>query len=207
MAIEAPIGTSDFPQLREEGSYYVDKTAFITQLLQSKTRVLLLPRPRRFGKTLNMSMLRTFLERSPIDRAPLFEGLQVWDSENARRHFQRHPVIYLTFKDVKYNTWSDTFAVIRELLGIEVDRHRSAIGNSRKLQRVADQEASDIEYPGVLRDLSAALTAHYGEQTVILLDEYDAPIQAAYVGGFYGEAVKFFRNFFSGGFKDNPNLF
>ena len=161
-----------------------------------------------------MSTLRTFLERSPIDRAPLFEGLQVWDSENARKHFQRYPVIFLSFKDAKCNSWPDTYREIRKLCANEALRHRDLLNDPAIAPEVSDnlrrimREHDDLSlYHGMLRDLSTLLTAHYGEQTVILIDEYDAPIHAAYVGGFYNEAVTFFRNFLSAGLKDNRNLF
>ena len=112
-ALRAATGTSDFVKLRKLNAYYVDKTAFVDQWLASLDEAVLLPRPRRFGKTLNMSTLRTFVERSPIDRSPLFHGLQVWDSEDARQHFQRYPVIFLSFKGVKCRSWPATFRAIR----------------------------------------------------------------------------------------------
>ena len=133
-----------------------------------------------------MSTLQTFLERSPIDRSPLFEGLQVWDSESARKHFQRYPVIYLTFKDVKRSSWPATFRAIRKLFSNEVKRHRVLLDNpaleeddAESLRLIMRQHDDQELYEGMLRDLSTLLTAHYGEQTVIIIDEYDIPIQAA----------------------------
>ncbi len=186
MALRPILETSDFVKLRKSNAYYVDKTAFIEQWLLSSHEALLLPRPRRFGKTLNMTTLKTFLECSPIDRAPLFHGLQVWDSENARQHFQRYPVIYLSFKDVKCDTWPDTYREIRKLFSNEVKRHRVLLDNpaleeddAESLRLIMRQHDDQELYEGMLRDLSTLLTAHYGEQTVIIIDEYDIPIQAA----------------------------
>ena len=213
-ALRAATGTSDFVKLRKLNAYYVDKTAFVDQWLASLDEAVLLPRPRRFGKTLNMSTLRTFVERSPIDRSPLFHGLQVWDSDDARQHFQRYPVIFLSFKGVKNSNWAEMYGSIRELISTEFLRHdylaepgRLRPSLAKMFQSVLDREDDLPLYFVALRNLSSLLTAHYGEPTVILIDEYDAPIQAAYVGKFYDEAVGFFRNFLSGGFKENPNLF
>src|SRR5262245_18642245 len=108
-----PIGVSDFCKLRELGLVYGDKTDFLTQLLASGSEVVLVLRPRRFGKTLNLSTLRNFVEKTKEDRAPLFEGLSVWGSAEARAHFQRYPVIWLTFKDVKAGDFDGAMASIR----------------------------------------------------------------------------------------------
>src|SRR5262250_1982891 len=105
------IGASDFRQLRERGSLYIDKTSFIARVLDDPGDVLLLPRPRRFGKTTNLSTLRYFLERSDEDLSPLFAGLAIWQETRLREHFGRYPVIWLTFKDVKKSTWEGCFAL------------------------------------------------------------------------------------------------
>jgi hypothetical protein len=213
MTFRAPIGISDFVYLREKGAHYVDKTRFVVDLLTGDAQALLLPRPRRFGKTLNLSTLRTFVERSDIDRSALFEGLEVWGSQEARRHFQRYPVVFLTFKGVKGGTWRQTFAGIRALVADEVKRHHYLLESGRMLPEDAAQltrmlRAEDDEplYWATLRDLSRHLATHHGERVFILIDEYDIPIQAACTNGYYDEAVTFFRNFLTEGLKDNPHL-
>jgi hypothetical protein len=110
MPFRPGLGITDFRMLRESNVDYVDKTRFVVDVIEDSAQVLLLPRPRRFGKTLILSTLRYFFEKSPTALAPLFEGLEVWSSPAARPHFQRHPVLWLTFKDVKFNTWKLTFA-------------------------------------------------------------------------------------------------
>jgi hypothetical protein len=214
MTITVPIGISQFPQLREQGSYYVDKTAFIGEVLRDGSQALLFPRPRRFGKTLNLSTLRTFVERSDTDASPLFEDLVIWGDAEARKHFQRYPVIYLTLKDTTAGSWQQMFAMIRGVIANEVKRHRAlrdAPGilpeDTDRLGRLMREADDPALFAGTLRDLSSLLAAHYGERVVVLIDEYDVPIQSAYAGGFFDEALPFFRSFLSGGLKDNPHLF
>ncbi len=122
--VRFPIGLSDFRNLRRDGFAYVDKSPLIDAVLDEDAQVLLVPRPRRFGKTLNLSMLRYFLEKSPEDRAPLFAGLAIASSEIARPHFQRYPVVFLTFKDVKPSSWEDCFAQMGDVLAGAYREHR-----------------------------------------------------------------------------------
>jgi hypothetical protein len=213
MAFRAPIGISDFRMLREENAYYVDKTRFIIDLLTTPTQAVLLPRPRRFGKTLNLSTLRHFVEKSDRDCSALFEGLEVWNSVEVRKHFQRYPVIYLTFKDVKAANWKDAFSAIRGLIAKELGRHRDLLDSGRLraadaelLARMERQEDDGPLYWNMLRDLSQQLEAFHGDKVFLLIDEYDAPILTAYANGYYDEAVTFFRNFLSAGLKDNTSL-
>ncbi len=213
MLFRAPLGFSDFLDLRRAGVTYVDKTAFVTDLLESTSKVLLLPRPRRFGKTLNLSTLRYFLERRDEDRSDLFEGLAVWDSGEARRHFQRYPVVSLTFKDVKAETFDDCLEAVRTELAIEFERHgpllEAAARTARQrsyVERILDGSASKVALWSALRELTALLGEASGGPVVLLVDEYDTPIHAGYVHGYYDEVVGFFRNFLSGGLKDNRHL-
>jgi len=214
MLFSAPIGHSDFRNLRRAGATYVDKTALIAELLESPTQVLLFPRPRRFGKTLNLSTIRYFLERTDDDRSDLFEGLAVWESDEARRHFQRYPVVFLTFKDVKADTFADCLEGIHREIAVEFERHASLIEAAAPtpreracVSRVLDGSASKVDLWSSLRDLTALLGRGSDGPVVLLLDEYDTPIHAAYVHGYYDEAIGFFRNLLSGGLKDNPHLF
>jgi len=212
MRFRAPLGHSDFLKLRRAGVTYVDKTALVAEVLEAPAEVLLLPRPRRFGKTLNLSTLRYFLERDEEDRSDLFEGLAVWDSEAAQCHFQRYPVISLTFKDVKARAWEDALPAVGTLLSNECRRHpeleETLTGVDRGLyDALCERRADRVTLWSALQDLSRWLAEAHGEPVVILVDEYDTPIHAGYVHGYYEDAVEFFRNFFSGGLKDNRHLF
>ena len=208
------IGTSDFLQFRESGARYVDKSAFVVDVLRSNARVLLLPRPRRFGKTLNLSTLATFVERTGEDRAPLFEDLAIWQAgDDVRAHFGRHAVIFLTFKDVKVDSWPGAQATIARLIAAEARKHRATIeacldADERVLlDGFTSGRADTAALAESLLRLSEWLHRATGERVVILVDEYDTPIHAAYHYGYYDDAVLLFRNLFSGAFKDNAHLF
>jgi hypothetical protein len=214
-----PIGYSDFRGIRERGLHYVDKTALVAEVLRSAAQVLLLPRPRRFGKTLNLSTIRHFVERPlPGDEADvaarqqLFEDLAVWQAgPEVRSHFAAHPVIWLTFKDVKTASWEPTLTAIARLVGDEVERLwpiiRPSLSESER-GLASDYLRRDGAAPlaDVLRRLSAWLHRATGQKVVILLDEYDTPLHAAFFHGYHAEASELFRNLLSGGFKDNPSL-
>lgn len=212
--LRLPLGQSDFRVLREQGYVYVDKTAFVTEVLDANAQVLLITRPRRFGKTLNLSMLRCFLEKGPEDRSALFEGLEVASSEAARAHFQQHPVLFLTLKDVKEPTWERCLAGIGEVLaGLYRDHAYLLDSDALKAHEreaftaILHGTASPTRSAGALRELSRHLALHHGERVVILVDEYDTPLHAAYRGQHYDEAVGYLRNLLSGGLKDNAHLF
>jgi len=210
----APIGFSDFADLRRAGATYVDKTELVVALLDRMAKVLLFPRPRRFGKTLNLSMLHAFLERSDEDLSDLFEGLAVWESESARQHFQRYPVVSLTFKDLKAPTLSDCLAGVKDLMAREFLRHEPLLEQAglrgpelEAYRHLRGGTADAVTLANALRDLTAWLSRAAGEQVVLLVDEYDQPIHAGVSHGYYDEVVGFFRNLLSGGLKDNPHLF
>ncbi|MCB9740769.1 MAG: AAA family ATPase [Deltaproteobacteria bacterium] len=182
--------------------------------MTSITHVLLLPRPRRFGKTLNLSTLAAYLERTEHDRSALFEDLAVWQAgDDVRAHFGRHPVLFLTFKDVKERSWADALLAIRQVIADEVRRHHETL----QLRLHPDEQAllAELTAPSTppvalaqsLRRLSQWLHRATGERVVILVDEYDTPLHAAYHNGYYDDAVLLFRNLFSGAFKDNSHLF
>ena len=209
-----PVGESDFQKLRRAGRHYVDKTGFIAEVLQNPAEVLLFSRPRRFGKTMNQSMLRYFLERSSEERRDLFEDLEIWRDNPALRHFQRYPVIALTFKDVKARTWSACRESLTMAIAQAFEEHRFLLEGStlsaweaERFDEIISNTARDALLQDALRLLSGALFRHHGERVVILIDEYDTPIHSAYEHGYYDEVVDFFRAFLSGGLKDNPSLF
>ena len=208
-----PVGISDYVRAQSE-YYYVDKTLLIKEFLDRKTFVSLFTRPRRFGKTLNMDMLRVFFEISDEDTSRYFVDKAIWKcGAEYRKHQGQYPVIFLTFKDVKYDSWEATFAKIAGLLQEEFGRH-SELKNSDKLEKyekdyyekVLDGQADEVELSASLQKLSKMLAAHYGKAPIIIIDEYDTPIQEGYSKEFYDEIIGFMRNFFSGAFKDNGNL-
>jgi hypothetical protein len=209
-----PIGISDFRTLREGGYAYVDKSAFLMGVLAEAAQVLLFPRPRRFGKTLNLSMLRCFFEKSTQDASPLFEGLAAASSEVARPHFQRYPVIFMSFKDVKPRSWEDCLAGVASVLAKAYDDHAYVLTegrldpvDARFFSAVREGRAEKIQLVTSLDRLSRILARHHGEKVIVLIDEYDTPIHAGYTNRYYDDVVAFFRDFLSGGLKDNPNLF
>ncbi len=214
MPFHSPIGNSDFCKLRREGADYIDKTQFISDILFKKDQILLFPRPRRFGKTLNLTTLQYFLEKSDEDLSDLFDGLHVWNDLEARKHFQKYPVIYLTFKDCKHLNWENTWDHIQGLIREAVGRHRVLLSSSQiddemkaDFRNILDESATQKTYFQSLKTLSEALHLHHGQPVVILIDEYDTPIHASWANDFYKEAVNFFRNFFSAGMKDNKHVF
>lgn len=208
-----PIGISDYIRAQSE-YYYVDKTLLIKEFLDRKPLVSLFTRPRRFGKTLNMDMLRVFFEMSEDDTSKYFQDKAIWNcGEKYRRHQGQYPVIFLTFKDVKFNSWTATLDKIKILLRNEFGRH-GELARSEKLEdyekayfaRIINGEASEADLTSSLEQLSGMLAKHYGKAPVIIIDEYDTPIQEGYSKDFYDEIIGFMRNLFSGAFKDNKNL-
>ena len=208
-----PIGVSDFKSATTN-YYYVDKTLMIRDFLDAKPMVSLFTRPRRFGKTLNMDMLRVFFEKTPKDTSIYFKDKQIWGcGEYYTKHQGQYPVIFLTFKDVKCSTWSETFQKIRKIISLEFIRHEE-LENSTKLSSyekeqyhlLAGENANEIDYQMSLQLLSLLLHKHYGKECIIIIDEYDTPIQQGHICDFYPKTIHFMRNLFSGGLKDNPHL-
>ena len=208
-----PIGVSDFKSATTE-YYYVDKTLLIRDFLDTKPKVSLFTRPRRFGKTLNMDMLRTFFEKSSEDTSAYFRDKEIWACGKPYREEQgKYPVIFLTFKDVKFSTWAETFAAIRDIVAKEAQRHEELRESSRcnaydkqVYEKLAGGEISEVGLSSALKDLSRMLHKHYDVPAIIIIDEYDTPIQQGHNCNFYEGIVGFMRNFFSGGLKDNPSL-
>jgi hypothetical protein len=208
-----PIGVSDF-KLATTGYYYVDKTLMIRDFLDKKPMVSLFTRPRRFGKTLNMDMLRVFFEKTNEDTSVYFKDKQIWQcGDYYTKHQGQYPVIFLTFKDVKSMTWEETFQKIRRLISLEFIRHNeletsSVLTSYEKEQYhlLAGDTGDEVDCQMGLQLLSLLLHKHYGRECIIIIDEYDTPIQQGHTCNFYPEIVNFMRNFFSGGLKDNPHL-
>mgnify|MGYP000451268566 FL=1 len=208
-----PIGVSDF-KLATTGYYYVDKTLMIRDFLDKKPMVSLFTRPRRFGKTLNMDMLRVFFEKTNDDTSVYFKDKQIWQcGDYYTKHQGQYPVIFLTFKDVKSMTWEETFQKIRRLISLEFIRHNELETSSvltayekEQYHLLAGDSGDEVDCQMGLQLLSLLLHKHYGRECIIIIDEYDTPIQQGHTCNFYPEIVNFMRNFFSGGLKDNPHL-
>lgn len=208
-----PIGISDYVRAQSE-YYYVDKTMLIKDFLDRKPLVSLFTRPRRFGKTMNMDMLRVFFERSDEDTSVHFRDKGIWKCGQEYTEQQgQYPVIFLTFKDVKFETWASTLEKLGGLLQAEFGRHKELLNSDK----VADYEkeyftkilygkANEVELSSSLENLSRMLDAHYDKAPIIIIDEYDTPIQEGYSKDFYDEIISFMRTFFSGAFKDNKHL-
>lgn len=209
-----PIGVSDYRKLVSGDYYYVDKTLLIKDILDAKHGVSLFLRPRRFGKTLSMSMLKTFFEISEEDTSVYFRDKMIWSCGSYYREEQgKYPVIFMTFKDVKFRKWEDALESIRSLIAGEYQRHsvladsvRCGSYDRQYYRKVLDGETGDVMLADSLKTLSRMLYLHYGKPAVIIIDEYDTPIQEGYLEGYYDDVVSFMRILFSGAFKDNENL-
>ncbi len=208
-----PIGVSDFKNAVSE-YFYVDKTLLIREIIESREQVILFTRPRRFGKTLNMNMLRVFFELSEEDTSQYFEGTNIWDEgEEYRRRQGKYPVIYFSFKDIKYLNWHDTLVNLKDVIRNEYHRHLYLADSDRlsELEKqyfdeVVSGKIEDARLPGTLAQLSYLLHTHHQVAPIIMIDEYDTPIQQGYMREYYDEIIYFMRNFLSGGLKDNPHI-
>ena len=187
-----PIGVSNYCLASSE-YYYIDKTMMIKDFIDERPMVTLFTRPRRFGKTLNMDMLRTYFEKSDKDTSVYFRDKKIWACGQKYRDYQgKYPVIFLTFKDVKFDTWEETFAAIRDIFAKETRRHKELLASDKcdeyskkTYEKLADGKVSEVELASALLDLSAMLHKHYAVAPII---------------------IQFMRNLFSGGFKDNQHL-
>lgn len=209
-----PIGVSDFKEAVSH-YYYVDKTDLIKDILDDLPKVSLFTRPRRFGKTLTMDMLRVFFEKSDEDTSRYFADKRIWAYGEKYTSYQgKYPVIYLSFKDVKFDTWEDTFAKIKSLFQTEFIRHKEIIGENAKADKneivyynkLLSGNETEVELTEALARLSKMLHDYYDIAPVIIIDEYDTPIQQGYTKKYYEKIIVFMRNLFSGGFKDNSHL-
>ena len=208
-----PIGISDY-RLASTEYYYVDKTMMIKDFLDERPMVSLFTRPRRFGKTLNMDMLRTFFEKTDEDTSVYFKNKNIWAcGEKYRSHQGKYPAIFLSFKDIKCDTWEETFDAIKDLFSKEASRHselKSAdVFNEYEeayIEKILSGTATPVELSVALANLSMMLHKYHGVAPIIIIDEYDTPIQQGHIKGFYDEIIGFMRNLFSGGLKDNKHL-
>ena len=206
------IGIQSFDKIRKDGYFYIDKTGFIREWWESGDDVTLITRPRRFGKTLNMSMLEAFFSVSYADRSDLFEGLSIWQDEKYRTLQGTYPVIFLSFTEIKesvyqsaknkiYQLITDLYEKITFLLEV-----RDISEENRRFFLSVGMDMPEYVATRALHKLSELLSRHYGKKVIILLDEYDTPMQESYVKGYWDELVDFTRSLFNSTFKTNPYL-
>jgi len=212
MAREIAIGVQDFSHLIENNYFYIDKTAFIREWWNSGDAVTLITRPRRFGKTLNMTMLECFFSNKYEGRSELFEGLDIWKDEKFRKLQGTYPVIFLSFAGVKQTTYEKTRKIINgliEKLFIQYEwllKDEKYTDKDRKFYNKVSEEMDDAIAALSLNTLCEWLYRYYGKKCIILLDEYDTPMQEAYINGYWEELVAYTRALFNNTFKTNPSL-
>ena len=208
-----PVGVSDY-RLASTEYYYIDKTLMIRDFIDERPMVSLFTRPRRFGKTLNMDMLRTFFEKTDEDTSRFFTDKKIWACGERYRAYQgKYPVVFISFKDVKYNTWEETFEEIGNIFSQEFNRHSELLTSEKTdksekafFEKIVSKTASAVDLSHALEYLCRMLHRHYNERTVVIIDEYDTPIQQGHTKDFYEDVIGFMRNLLSGCFKDNKSL-
>lgn len=212
MSQTVSLGVQDFAYIRENDCFFVDKTDFIREWWENKDAVTLITRPRRFGKTLNLSMMECFFSVAYKNRNDLFEGLSIWKKEEYRKLQGTYPVIYMSFANIKGSTFqSAREGIIQSLVRLygKYAHIRNAEFMSQQDQEFFDSvrlEMSDTTAALAVSSLSDYLSRYYGKKVLIFLDEYDTPLQEAYVNGFWKELVDFMRGLFNATFKSNPFL-
>ena len=209
---EIATGNQDFEDMRVNNRFYVDKTDFIREWWNGADSVTLITRPRRFGKTLNMSMMKCFFSNEYANRGELFEGLKVWEDPEFREIQGAWPVIFLTFADVKANNYEDTRHSLNQLIVDVYTKYEWLLkteGFANADRKYYSQVASDMNNAVAavaLKKLSEWLYRYYGKKVLIFLDEYDTPLQEAYIHGYWDELTAYIRSLFNSTFKSNPSL-
>lgn len=211
--LPCPVGITSYKEVSKE-CYYVDKTLLIKDIIDDHSKVYLFTRPRRFGKTLTMDMVRTYFEKSDADTSEYFIDKQIWQAGDTYREYQgKYPVIFLSFKDAHQSNWDDMYKSLCFTLKDEFLRHIELLSSNvlnsydkKYMKSVMEDDAESTDYQFALGKLSAMLSAHYGQKVIIIIDEYDTPIQQGHLNGYYDEVVGFMRNLLSAAMKDNDNL-
>ena len=206
------IGVQDFARLREEHCFYVDKTAFIKEWWESMDSATAIMRPRRFGKTLTMDVVAKFFSVEYQGRGDLFEGLAIWEDEKYRSLQGTYPVIFLSLADVKHKTFEEARRSLQGVIADIFGRYKFLLENDfldeaeREYFLAVKRRNPSEDYQVALRRLAKHLFDYYGKKPIILLDEYDTPMQEAYVHGYWEDMVSFLRVFFHATFKTNPYM-
>ena len=206
------IGLSDYKELIEDDCYYVDKTLLIKELLSHKDKVTLLCRPRRFGKTLNLSMLKYFFEKTEESNAHLFADKKIWQHQEIQKEQGSHPVIFITFKDVKEDNFEKTYNNLALLISKEFKRHWPILSSKldeydlKVYKEILNKSADIITLGDSIYFLSNLLREHYNKKVIVLIDEYDTPIHAAYMNNYYKQATEFIKGLLGKVLKDNVSL-
>jgi len=209
-----PVGQEDFKELADRNFYFVDKTLLIKDLLDAESKVNLITRPRRFGKTLNISMIQRFFEKTKESNAYLFEGLKISNAgEKYLKHQGQYPVITLSLKSMKQDTFEQSFYEFKNMVIGEFGRHIEVMNSAvllpnekKKFELIINDEADDAVYSTSLKLLSECLSKYYGNKVIVLIDEYDVPLENAYFNGFYDRMVNLIRSVFESVLKTNPAL-
>ena len=208
-----PIGVEDFKRLVDNGYYFVDKTLMIKELLENKETVNLFTRPRRFGKTLNMSMLQRFFEATEKSNAYLFDGLKIAAYPEYMAYQGQYPVISISLKSMKQASYTDAFYMYKNLIAKEYEKHKIILESNKILdsekevfQNIMEQRADQNVYLNSIRTLSDILAKYYEKNVIILIDEYDVPLENAYHEGFYDDMTNLIRSCFESALKTNPSL-
>ena len=206
------IGKQDFVSLRENHYFYIDKTDFIRQWWENADDITLITRPRRFGKTLNMNMLNCFFSRQYENRGDLFKGLSIWTDQKYQKLQGSYPVIFISFADVKQNNYKDAIQKIKNII-VDVYRQHRYLNkedcfteNEKQQMMEITEKMDDVTAQDALKNLSSYLNLLYGKKVLIFLDEYDTPMQEAYINGYWDEFTGFMRGLFNATFKTNPYL-
>ncbi|MDE7131338.1 MAG: ATP-binding protein [Lachnospiraceae bacterium] len=212
MARTIGIGNQDFEKVRVNNNFYIDKTGFIREWWESGDEVTLITRPRRFGKTLNMSMLEKFFSVNYADRSDLYQGLAIWEYEKYRALQGTYPVLFISFASIKENTYLGARENICRIIEEQYNKHDYLLSGNllnekeKTFYQKVSAEMSDSVAAVSLRSLSDFLSRYYGKKVIILLDEYDTPMQEAYVNGYWDELTVFTRSLLNSTFKTNPYL-
>jgi hypothetical protein len=206
-----PIGLSDFKELIQEKYYYIDKTNLISEIIDNSAKIVLLPRPRRFGKTLNLSMTKYFFDVEE-DNREIFDNLNISKNQEAMAHCGKYPIIYITFKDVKERSFEKTIEKIDSLIRTQFGEYENIISkiidkvnkeDKSNYYKIINSKASYTVYASAFKLLSKLLTIAYNQKCIILIDEYDTPIQTGFLQGYYEEIKEFFKTFIGAVLKDN----
>ena len=207
------IGISDFKMLRLRKNYYIDKTMYIKHIIDNQAGVILITRPRRFGKTLNMSMLKYYFDNTAKDSKELFEGLKIMEQgKEYTSKLEYYPVIYLTLKDAGLMSYDLMITQLKTIMMELYYEHKYLLegempeGERTIFNKILSANANDVDLINSVKMLSKLLNQYFEKPVILLIDEYDVPLQNAYVEGYYDEAVKFFKTFYGTTFKDNPYL-